>query len=395
MQSTIINTNKLRDLLENMIRIPSINPSSLNLGLSHQGTGEAKLATYIGAYMEKLGVEVQYERLDENRANVIGIWKGTGGGRSIMLNGHMDTVGIEHMKIEPFTPEFKDGKIFGRGAGDMKGGIASQIMAVQSLIEAGKRLRGDVLLTFVADEEYGSIGTESVLKSYSADAAIICEPTGLDIVIAHKGFAWIDVEVFGRAVHGSLPGEGIDAIAKAGKILVEVERLGEEILPQKTHPLLGSPSIHASLIQGGSDLSTYPGYCKIQLERRNLPDEDMLTISEEIQNLLSKIGSQDSKFKAQSDVFSYRSAFEVSREQPIIQSLSRSYISNRGEQPQFAGQSFWMDSALLAEAGIPTVAFGPTGEGFHAAIECVDFKSMITTTEILIETMTDFCNSKK
>ncbi|RLE00871.1 MAG: peptidase M20 [Bacteroidetes bacterium] len=395
MQSTIINTNKLRDLLENMIRIPSINPSSLNLGLSHQGTGEAKLATYIAAYMEKLGIEVQYERLDENRANVIGIWKGTGGGRSIMLNGHMDTVGIEHMKIEPFTPEFKDGKIFGRGAGDMKGGIASQIMAVQSLIEAGKRLRGDVLLTFVADEEYGSIGTESVLKSYSADAAIVCEPTGLDIVIAHKGFAWIDVEVFGRAVHGSKPEEGIDAIAKAGKILVEVERLGEEILPQKTHPLLGSPSIHASLIQGGSDLSTYPGYCKIQLERRNLPGEDMPAISEEIQNLLSEIGSQDSKFKAESDVFSYRPAFEISREQPIIQSLSRSYISNCGEQPQFVGESGWMDSALLDEAGIPVVCFGPAGEGFHAEIECIDFNSMITTTEILIETMTDFCNSKK
>jgi len=382
-----INRESLLTLLQKLIQIDSVNPS-----LSNKGTGEALIARYIGAYLNKLGLAVRFQEIEKNRVNVIGVLKGTGGGPSLMLNGHTDTVSADKMETDPFAAEKKGGKIYGRGALDMKAGVAALIMAAQTIIEAGIKLKGDLILTLVADEEYASIGTEAVVDECTADAAIICEPTDLEIVIAHKGFAWIKIEIFGQAAHGSLPHRGIDAIAKAGKVLAAIETLGETDLNQKSHPLLGSPSIHASLIEGGTELSTYPDYCKIELERRNLPGEDRKAVTAEIQDLLQNIQRQDDRFKADFDVFFFRPAFEISPDQPIVQTVSRSYESTFNKPPGFEGMWGWLDSAILAQAGIPAVIFGPSGEGAHAAVEYVDVDSVITTTEVLVRSITNFCN---
>jgi len=382
-----INRESLLTLLQKLIQIDSVNPS-----LSNKGTGEAIIARYIGAYLNKLGLAVRFQEIEKNRVNVIGVLKGTGGGPSLMLNGHTDTVSADKMETDPFAAEKKGGKIYGRGALDMKAGVAALIMAAQTIIEAGIKLKGDLILTLVADEEYASIGTEAVVDECTADAAIICEPTDLEIVIAHKGFAWIKIEIFGQAAHGSLPHRGIDAIAKAGKVLAAIETLGETDLNQKSHPLLGSPSIHASLIEGGTELSTYPDYCKIELERRNLPGEDRKAVTAEIQDLLQNIQRQDDRFKADFDVFFFRPAFEISPDQPIVQTVSRSYESTFNKPPGFEGMWGWLDSAILAQAGIPAVIFGPSGEGAHAAVEYVDVDSVITTTEVLVRSITNFCN---
>jgi len=382
-----INDQGLQTLLKELIQIKSVNPD-----LSKKGNGEREIAQYIGRYLERLGLSVHYQDLKQNRMNVVGVYKGRGGGQTIMLNGHTDTVGVERMGIEPFVPEYRDGRVYGRGSLDMKGGVAAQIMAVQSLLESQVDLKGDVILTFVADEEYKSIGTEAVLKEYTADAAVICEPTNLRIVTAHKGFSWITVEVFGIAAHGSLPGRGVDAIIKAGKVLTEIENLESHVLMKKKHPLLRSPSIHASLIRGGIELSTYPDYCKIELERRTLPGEDQATVTQEMDEILKAIKDRDNQFKADFDVFLTRPAYEVSHEEPIIQSLIRAYQVTLDEEPQFRGVGGWLESALLAEAGIPTVIFGPSGEGAHASLEYVDFDSVMKTTEVLIQLIIDFCN---
>ena len=382
-----INRESLLTILQKLIQIDSVNPS-----LSGQGTGEALIARYIGAYLNKLGLAVRFQEIEKNRVNVLGILKGTGGGPSLMLNGHTDTVSADNMETDPFAAEKKGGKIYGRGALDMKAGVAALIMAAQTIIEAGIKLKGDLILTLVADEEYASIGTEAVVDEYSADAAIICEPTDLAIVTAHKGFAWIKIEIFGQAAHGSLPHRGIDAIAKAGKVLAAIETLGETDLNQKSHPLLGSPSIHASLIEGGTELSTYPDYCKIELERRNLPGEDRKAVTAEIQDLLQNIQRQDDRFKADFDVFFFRPAFEISPDQPIVQTVSRSYESTFNKPPGFEGMWGWLDSAILAQAGIPAVIFGPSGDGAHAAVEYVDVDSVITTAEVLVRSITNFCN---
>jgi acetylornithine deacetylase len=381
-----INRESLLTLLQKLIQIDSVNPS-----LSSKGTGEAIIARYIGAYLNKLGLEVRFQEIEKNRVNVIGVLKGTGGGPALMLNGHTDTVSADNMETDPFAAEKKGGKIYGRGALDMKAGVAALMMAVQTIIEAEIKLKGDVILTLVADEEYASIGTEAVVEEYTADAAIICEPTDLDIVIAHKGFAWIKIEIFGQAAHGSLPHRGIDAIVKAGKVLAAIETLAKTDLNQKSHPLLGSPSMHASLIEGGTELSTYPDYCKIELERRNLPGEDRRAVSAEIQDLLQNIQRQDDQFKADFDVFFFRPAFEISPDQPIVQTLRRSYELTFDKPPRFEGMWAWLDSAILAQAGIPAVIFGPSGDGAHAAVEYVDVESVIATTTVLVESIIDFC----
>ncbi len=384
-----IRTNRkaLINLMQELIQINSVNPL-----LSSNGVGEADISRYIGGYLKKLGLTVRYQEIQKNRVNVIGILKGTGGGQTLMLNGHTDTVSVENMTVDPFDARIKEGKIYGRGALDMKAGVAAQISAIQTLIESGSKLKGDVILALVADEEYASIGTEAIVNEYDADAAIICEPTDLEIVIAHKGFAWIKIEIFGRAAHGSLPHRGIDAIVKAGKLLTAIENYAKTNLSRKSHPLLGSPSIHASLIRGGTELSTYPDYCKVELERRNLPGENRLMVKQEIQKLLQDIQTRDDQFKADFDVFFFRPAFEISREQPIVQSVSRAFESIYNRTPKFEGMWAWLDSAILAQAGIPTVIFGPSGDGEHAAVEYVDVDSVITTTNVLVQTILDFCN---
>lgn len=193
-----INKTNLLKVLQDLIKIESVNPK-----LSSGGSGEYAIAYHIGNYLKEMGLEVNFQAIEEKRVNVIGILKGAGEGKTIMLNGHTDTVSLGGMNIEPLNPVFIDGKVYGRGSLDMKSGLAAMIIAVNSIIDSGLKTKGDVILTFVADEEYGSLGTESLVKDYSADAAIICEPTNLQICIAHKGFAWTKVEIFGRAAHGS------------------------------------------------------------------------------------------------------------------------------------------------------------------------------------------------
>jgi acetylornithine deacetylase len=382
----LFSEEKLLDILQNLIQIESVNPS-----LSPGGRGEAQIAQYIGNYLSAIGLETQYQAIGSDRSNVIGILKGTGGGKTLMLNGHTDTVGIKGMRIASLLPEIKDGRVYGRGSLDMKSGLAAMIMAVRTIADLGIKLTGDVILAFVADEEYKSLGTEALIQEFKADAAIVCEPTNLGISPAHKGFAWLNVEVFGKAAHGSKPEEGIDAIVKAGKFLCETDRFEKEVLFKKKHPLLGCPSLHASLIEGGIELSTYPDYCKIQLERRTLPGESPQEILGEIHALIHKIQSKDQNFKARCELSFYRPALEVPLEEKIVQVLRKAYKDTQHIEPKIFGSSGWLDSAILAEAGIPTVIFGPGGEGMHSAVEYADFESVAKTAEVLIQVIIDYC----
>lgn len=373
-------------LLSDLIRIRSVNSS-----LVPDGNGEAEVAHFLGDYMGKMGLKVRYQELGPGRANVIGILKGEGGGKNLILNGHIDTVGTESMEIEPLDPVFRDGKVYGRGAFDMKGGVAAMVEAVGAVMCAGVRLGGDVIITGVADEEYASAGTEAIVKEYSADAAINCEPSGLDIVVAHKGFAWMQTTLEGRAAHGSLPDEGIDAIVKAGHFLVEVDRMASTDLAAKTHPLLGCASIHGSLISGGKELSTYPDRCVVQLERRTLPGETRETVVSEMDDLLGRLSSRDPEFRAKNEVFFYRTAFEVAPEEPVVQVLRQSCIDVLGSEPGLRGSTAWLDSAILKDAGIPTAIFGTSGGGAHSAVEWVDFQSVAQAARVLARVIAVFC----
>lgn len=374
----LVSNERLLNLLQQLIRIKSVNP-----GLVPSGNGEADIAEWIGSYLADMGLEVKYQELGPARKNVIGVLKGVGGGKSLMLNGHIDTVDTRGMDIDPLDPVYRDGKVYGRGSYDMKGGVAAMIEAVHSVALSGDRLKGDVLVTCVADEEYASAGTEAVVREFSADSAVVCEPTGLDVCVAHKGFAWIKVDVVGKAAHGSLPSEGVDAIMGAAKFLCEVDRYSREILFAKEHPLLGPPSIHGSLIEGGSNLSTYPSHCAVQLERRTIPKETRQSVVDELNAVIAEVKEKDPRFHAVADVFFYRTPFEVAAGEPVVKAVRKALCAELGREPSYCGTAAWLDSSVLQEAGIPTVIVGPDGEGAHSAVEFVDFDSVVKTARTL------------
>ncbi|HRQ01208.1 MAG TPA: M20/M25/M40 family metallo-hydrolase, partial [Terrimesophilobacter sp.] len=233
-------------LTQQLIAINSISPD-----LDPAGPGEDAIAAWCAAWLAEHGFEV--ERIEETpgRPSIIATARGTGGGRSLLLNGHLDTVGIDTYDGDPFSGELRDGNIYGRGAFDMKGGVAAIMVAAARA--TAEPLRGDVILTLVADEEYNSIGTEQTLARVTADAAIVTEPSNLNLVLAHRGFAWFTLELEGRAAHGSMPHEGVDAIAHAGLVLRALDELRATLESAPKHPLLGYSAVRVSQIHGGVD----------------------------------------------------------------------------------------------------------------------------------------------
>ncbi len=371
--------------LADLVRINSVNPE-----ISPGGAGEGEIAGYFARVFEALGLEVDLIESKPGRLSAVGIWRGSGGGRSLMINGHADTVGVEGME-SPFSPVIRDGRLFGRGAHDMKGSLASTVGAVKALKDTGTNLRGDLVIAAVCDEEYGSMGTEDLLKRYRTDAAIVTEPTNLGICLAHKGFTWVEVETSGKAAHGSRFEEGVDAILRMGRVLHELESLEQRLRNGPAHPLVGPPSMHAAMIQGGTGLSTYAALCSLKIERRTVPGETAESALEQIQEIISRLSAQDSSFSGDAGIFFSRDPFEVSREAPIVGVVARAAENVLGRIPDYVGDTPWMDAALLAAEGIETVILGPIGKGEHSTEEWVDLQSVEDLAAILALAIEDYC----
>lgn len=375
--------SEIGELLRQLVAIDSINPD-----LVPGGAGEEKIARFIAGWLHKAGLEVVWDESVPGRPNVIGIARGIGGGRSLLLNAHMDTVGVVGME-RPHDPFIQDNRLYGRGAYDMKGGLAAIMAAGAAARKRG--LRGDVIVTAVADEEYASIGTASIVKHWHADAAIVTEPTELNICTAHKGFVWLDVATEGVAAHGSRPDLGVDAIVKMGKVLVGLDELDRSLRSAPSHRLLGSGSVHASLIEGGQELSSYPRHCVLSVERRTVPGETLQKVEAEIPGMFERIAASDPTFRATVKTSMVRDPFEVSMDEPVVRTLLSKATTLRGQEPAEIGQTGWMDSSLLAAAGIPTVVFGPGGEGAHAVVEWSNLEHVERCAEILAAVAEEFC----
>lgn len=372
----------LTDLLAALVRLDSTNPA-----LVPGGAGETAIARFIADWLAAHGIAADLDEAAPGRPSVIATVKGTGGGRSLLLNAHLDTVGTEGM-VRPFDPGVRDGRMSGRGTYDMKGGLAACLLALLDARTAG--LRGDVILAAVADEEHASLGMQSVLGRVTADAAIVTEPTELNVCVAHKGFTWHEITTFGRAAHGSRPDLGTDAIAHMGRVLGGLEALGRDLAARPAHGLLGHGSLHASLISGGQELSSYPERCTLQVERRTLPGETPEGVTREIGARLAELAA-DPTFRAEHRLTLARDPFGVEPDEAIVQTLRKAATGVLGQAPELIGQTFWMDSAFLAAAGIPTAVFGPCGAGAHATEEWVDLASVAQCREILTATIRDFC----
>jgi acetylornithine deacetylase len=325
--------------------------------------------------------------------NVVATLKGSGGGPSLMLNGHTDTVGVEGMR-EPFSGRIEDGRLYGRGSQDMKGSLAAMLGAVRALIDSDFELRGDLHLAFVVDEETRSIGTADLVEVLKTDAAIVTEPTDLNIVRAHRGFIWYEVTTYGRAAHGSRYEEGIDAIMHMGRFLAELDGLEQELLARDPHPLAGPPSLHASTITGGTEVSVYPARCDLLLERRTLPGEQVEQATAELSRIIDRLAAEDPTFQAELAATFVRDPFEVDAQSGIVQALDAVAARHLGGGRPHTGATFWTDAALIAAAGIDTVLIGPGGAGLHSAEEWVDLQSVFDLAQILAETAVRYCGTR-
>lgn len=376
----------LTKLTQEMIQINSINPS-----LTPDGKGEAEIGAYVAENLRELGLNVTTSEIAPGRVNVVGVLKGSGGGRSLLLNAHLDTVGVEGMTIDPFGGELQDGRMYGRGSQDMKSSLAAMIAAAKAIVDAGIRLHGDLLITAVADEEHSSIGTEALVKEFKADGAIVTEPTDMHLCRAHRGFIWFEVETIGRAAHGSRYAEGIDANMRMGRFLAELEKLEQELLQREGHELVGPPSLHAALIQGGTEISKYAERCKLTIERRIVPGETVEGTQAELQEIIDRLAEGDSSFKATVQATFWREPFEVPSDAEIIQVMDKILDERLGHHPEHIGQTFWTDAALIAEAGMETVLLGPKGYGLHSAEEWVEMESVFDLAYVLAESAIQYC----
>ena len=362
-------------LLSDLVAIDSVNPS-----LVPGAAGEAEIASAIASYMRRMGLDVHVQHAAPGRPNVIGVLDGVEQGRSLMLCGHIDTVGVAGM-TDPFDPIVRGGRLYGRGSQDMKAGVAAMIDAARLARDRGFR-KGRLLIAAVADEEYASLGADALVREWKADAAIVTEPTDLQIGVGHKGFAWAAVETRGRAAHGSRPKDGRDAIMRMGRVLNRLEHLDRELQARIPHPLIGAGSLHASIIEGGRELSSYPDSCRLQLERRTVPGESLETFAREMEDVLESLCQEDAQFEASVTLLFSRPPYEIPPTHALPHAL-RQAAESAGAAAALVGMSFWTDAAILGEAGIPAVLFGPGGAGLHSVEEYVDLSDVVTCRDAL------------
>jgi len=367
-----------------LVQIDSRNPT-----LAPGSPGEGECARALASVLDDWGFSVEGTDSPPGRPNVIARL-GPSDTPALMLNGHLDVVGVEGMIHEPFSAEVRDNRIYGRGSADMKGGLAA--MCVAALAAASPRARRQILITAVVDEEYDSIGMRALLDSgIRAEAAIITEPTRLAICPAHRGFAWIDVSLRGRAAHGSRYDIGVDAITHAALLLAELDRVEQTRESGPLHPLLGRGSLHASRIHGGVGYSTYPEQCDLAIERRMLPGESIEKAVREITDACERVKGSRPDFDARVTLSTAQLPSDVPPDAPIVRRL-KGALERENLPVGIEGLSAWTDAALLNEAGIPAICFGPGDIALaHAAEEFVPIGEIGLATRVLTRVVREWC----
>ncbi|MEX1181904.1 MAG: ArgE/DapE family deacylase [Gemmatimonadota bacterium] len=366
-------------LLSTLVAVPSVNPL---LAPGASGAGEAAIAQTIRDWLGSRGIRAALEEVEPGRSNVVAR-VGSGAAPVLVLCAHIDTVPGSNMD-QPFDPRVEAGRLYGRGSYDMKGGVAAVMCALADLSEQPPG--GTVVGAFVVDEEYASAGAFDFVKRHAADACILTEPSEEHLVLAHKGFIWLEIETTGFAAHGSRWDLGRSAIADMARIATALDNYDRTTLRARQHRLTGPASLHCGTIAGGDGWSTYAAHCTLQVERRTIPGESADEVVEEVRRIVAGAGAE-----ARIEVVLVRDPLECEPSSPIAMAVRDAARSVLGRQPEDRGVAYWMDAAVFANAGIPTVNYGPAGAGAHAVEEWVDLASVERTAAVLAGAARAFC----
>ncbi|KAL3439748.1 hypothetical protein BJX65DRAFT_317611 [Aspergillus insuetus] len=382
-----VSVDEVVALTQTLIRIDSSTPGS-----GSNTAGETTIARYIAAWLQCRSIEIHWIEETPGRPSVVGVARGTGGGKSLMFNGHTDTVTLQGYDGDPLSGTISNGRIYGRGSADMKSGLAAAMIATARA--ASLSLAGDVILAAVADEECDSLGTEQLLAAgWRSDAAIIAEPTDFAIVNAHKGYALFEVDILGVAAHGSRPDLGVDAIAKAGYFLVELDRYATHLQEsvRGSNDKLSAPNVHAGVIRGGAEINSYAAQCTISIERRTIAGETHDGVRDEILALLNGLAATVPNFRFKLRTTSHRPPFHIPSDDPFLKLVIEGAVQTTGAAPLVKSETYWTDIALLAEVGIPGVVWGPRGTGLHSKDESVEVQSVKDLSDSFVAIATSFC----
>jgi acetylornithine deacetylase len=380
MPSDPLSSAALRELLEGLVRVPSVNPA-IAPGEAH---GETAVATFARDWLTARGVKAWLEDAAPGRPNVVAE-VGSGEGPTLVLCGHLDTVGTAGMDA-PFTPRVEGDRLYARGGYDMKAGVTACMAAAAAL--ARESFPGRLMLALVADEEYASIGAQAFVDRHRADACILTEPSEGQLVLAHKGFLWVEVVTHGRAAHGSRWDLGDSAIARMGRVITALDQLDRTVLRSRTHVLCGPASMHCGQVAGGVGLSTYAAECRLQVERRTLPGE---TVDAALAEITAAVQAVDGSATVTPGL--HREPMLCLPDAPIAAAVRASAAEVLGRPAPEVGVQYWMDAAIFDGAGIPTVDFGATGAGAHEAVEWVSLASLEQSAQVLVRAARRFCGA--
>ncbi|MCL4561376.1 MAG: M20/M25/M40 family metallo-hydrolase [Chloroflexi bacterium] len=383
-----VTREEVTQLISELVKIDSSNP-----WLVPGSPGENEVADYIARWLAPLGVKVWQDEVEDGRKNLIAMLPGSGGGKSLVLNAHMDTVGYESWKIEALVPRIEGDYLYGLGSSDDKGHCAAAMLTLKALVQSGEHLKGDVWLGLVIDEEGTSSGSMDFCRRYHPDGAIVMEASGLNnVCVTHQGFGWLDVIVYGRPAHGCAPEVGIDAIHHMGEVVTRLHQLDAAKYAPTAHPLNGKTVFHTGTIHGGTDYATYPGKCVLGIEIGTQPGETIKNRVVEIEDIFHQVKVIYHDFHGEVKITLDRNPFETKGSEALWEALSAEVLRVTGQPARRVGENSWGDAALFQEAGIPTLELGAAGANFHAPQEWVSLPDVVKLVEILEVTIRRFCN---
>lgn len=369
-------------LLQDLVRRPSINPMGRSLHgpevLEHQVTA------YLVDFFQHLGVPYERQAVAPGRENIVARYEPPSGGPTLLWEVHQDTVPVDGMTIDPFAARIENGKLFGRGACDVKGGMSAMLTAFSRLVRERPTGACRIILACTVDEEFTFGGVTRLVQDLRADMAVVAEPTSLEIIRAHKGVVGWEVTTTGTSCHSSRPERGVNAIYRMGRLLGAIEAYAEHLRSKHPDPLLGPPSLSVGRIDGGVSVNTVPDRCRVEVDRRLIPGEDPSTGLEEFHAWLCRQAGIDFPFTCTQQRQGIPALAPTGSEE-IIRRLGHA-IDRVQATHQVSVVPYGTDASTIAAAGIPTVVFGPGDIAqAHTADEWIDLDQVAAASEILFE----------